>query len=149
MRQILKELWHRCGGDLVRGEIVLAQGTLASACRISRRHCHRLLKRLKAWGLVDYYAPYCSGRMREQMRLRAGGMLKYDFIGLAKKAARSAKQTKSPTKSDVTPSSEISPLKRVKTLPNPASPELTERTRAFCHQIPLLKRWLERGKDPG
>jgi DNA-binding Lrp family transcriptional regulator len=144
LRFLLCRLYDQSRGQLVHGQIILAQTTLARKLGLSRQWVGELLDRLQEAGWIEHYAPVLDDGMRGSTIFRVGRQLKRLLMMLLKSRKR-----KTPTKSDVHNRWQFSPSieeKRQRTLlemeNTPPRPELLKR-------IPLLKRWMERGKQVG
>jgi hypothetical protein len=143
LRYLLCRLYDQSRGQLMVGQVTLAQGTLAHKLGLSRQWVGELLDRLQAAGWIEYYAPVLEDGMRGSTIFRVGRQLRRLLVMLLK-----SKRRKTPTKSDVNRAWQFSPTdveKRQRTIreqeTTPPKPELLRR-------IPLLKAWLERGERP-
>src|SRR5262245_53870999 len=141
LRFLLCRLYDESRGQLVHGQVTLAQGTLARKLGLSRQWVGILLERLQQAGWIEYTAPVLDDGMRGSTIFRVARQLKRLLVML-----RKSKQRKTLTNSDVHtrgqfyPSTEVKRLKTILERENtPPKPELLQR-------IPLLGTWLNRGK---
>ena len=140
--QLIDQLWRRCGGDVIRGHMILPQETLGTQCGIGRRWTHELLCRLRALDLIRFDSERLSDGTCGPTRYWAGNKLKHLFIELAQ---RTGLRQKSVANTALHSASHSSPNKRVKNLQTPAS----DKAREFCERHPTLKRWLAMGSEHG
>jgi DNA-binding Lrp family transcriptional regulator len=155
LRFLLCRLYDQSRGQVVNAQLTLAQGTLARKLGLSRQWVGALLERLQETGWIEYYAPVLSEGMRGSTIFRAGRQLKRLLLMLLKSKRRlpalprrqaGGRQGKSSRKPAVNNRWQFSPSKeerrhqQIRERENtPPSPELLKR-------IPLLRRWLDRGK---
>jgi hypothetical protein len=142
LRFLLCRLYDQSRGQLASGHVTLAQGTLARKLGLSRQWVGILLTRLQEAGWIEYAAPVLDDGMRGSTIFRVGRQLKRLLVMLLK-----ARTRKTPAKSHdndrwrFSPSDEEKRQKAILEKENrPPKPEILKR-------IPLLKAWLDRGKD--
>jgi DNA-binding Lrp family transcriptional regulator len=140
LRYLLCRLYDQSRGQLVNGQITLAQGTLARKLGLSRQWVGELLERLQDAGWIEYYAPVLDDGMRGSTIFRVGRQLKRLLIMLLK-----SKKRKTPAKSDVKNPWRFSPSIKEKKHKAILESENTPPKPELLKRIPLLKQWLERG----
>ena len=142
LRYLVCRLWDQGRGKLVKAQLDLAQSTIARKLNISRQWTGELVARLAAAGWIEYHSSKLPDGTNSRSVWRAGRLLKRLLVMLSK-SRRGKKQIKqadndrwhfSPTKVE----KEISFILAKEN--EPPRPELIAR-------IPMLKRWLERGKE--
>lgn len=141
LRFLLCRLYDESRGQLVNGQVTLAQGTLARKLGLSRQWIGILLDRLQHAGWIEYYAPVLDDGMRGSTIFRVGRQLKRLLVML-----RKSKQRKTPTKSDVHKRGQFHPSPEVKRLKTVLARENTPPKPELLKHIPLLATWLNRGK---
>jgi hypothetical protein len=120
--------------------MTLAQTTLARKTGLSRQWIGILLGRLQAAGWLDCYAPRLPGGMHGSTIFRAGRQLKRLVMTLRNsRRAKTLMQSAAHTRWHFSPSYEEKKTLQIQQREKePPKPEL-------LHQIPLLRKWLERG----
>lgn len=141
LRYLLCRLYTQSRGNLMVAQITLAQGTIARKLGLSRQWVGVLLHRLREVGWIEFAAPVLAGGMRGSTIFRVGGQLKRLLVMLQKSPRR-----KSPAKSDATNPWQFSPSPEEKRQKEIQTKENTPPTPGLLARIPLLQRWLERGK---
>jgi len=144
LRFLLCRLYDQNRGQLRGASVTLAQGTLARKLGLSRQWVGILLQRLHDTGWLEYHAAVLPGGMRSSCRIRIGRQLQRLLIMLTKARAR-----KNPRKPDAKAAWQFSPPKREKELFFRRDRENIPPSLSLLERIPLLGRWLERGKERG
>jgi DNA-binding Lrp family transcriptional regulator len=142
LRFLLCRLYDEGRGQLVNTQLTLAQTTLAKKLGMSRQWVGELVQRLEATGWIEHHSPVLPDGTNGSTMFRIGRQLKRLVVMLSK-SPRGKRPTTSPAKS----SWHFSPLHGEKTLlaihtkeNEPPKPEVLAR-------MPLLKQWLQRGKE--
>src|SRR5262245_39003145 len=142
LRFLLCRLYDQSRGQLVHGQVTLAQATLACKLGLSRQWVGILLARLQEAGWIEYYAPVLDDGMRGSTIFRVGRQLKRLLVMLLK-----SKRHKTPTKSDANQAWQFSPSKEEKRHLQILKQETTPPKPEVLKRIPLLKQRLERGEN--
>ncbi len=142
LRFLLCRLYDEGRGKLVGAQLTLAQGTLGKKLGLSRQWVGILLARLQHAGWLEYYAPVLDDGMRGSTIIRAGRQLKRLLIMLMK-----GKQYKSPVKTAAKSKWQFSPSLEEKRYLLILEQENAPPKPETLAKIPLLKKWLERGKE--
>jgi hypothetical protein len=145
LRFLVCRLYDQGRGQLVNAQVTLAQGTLAKKLGLSRTWVNILLGRLKEAGWIDYYAPALVDGTRASSIFRVGAQLKRLLVILTK-AKKTKKKSAKPT---VKESWQFSPTNVEKRLFSILAKEHEPPLPHILAKIPLLGKWLERGKDNG
>jgi DNA-binding Lrp family transcriptional regulator len=141
LRFLLCRLYDQSRGQLMHGQITLAQGTLARKLGLSRTWTQVLVSRLQEGGWIEYAAPVLENGMRGSCSFRVGRQLKRLLIMLVK-CRKKKKPAKSAANShwQFSPSTEEKKQTLIREAENaPPKPELLAR-------IPVLRLWLQRGE---
>jgi len=141
LRFLLCRLYDQGRGHLMQAQITLAQGTLAYKLGLSRTWVGVLLGRLQEAGWLEYYAPVLADGMRGSCVFRVGRQLKRVLLMLLK-----TKRRKTPEKLDANRAWQFSPSLEEKRQKQILEWEQQPPRPALLAQIPLLKRWMERGE---
>jgi DNA-binding Lrp family transcriptional regulator len=141
LRYLLCRLFDQSHGRLVQAQITLAQGTLAKRLGLSRQWVGILLQRLQDAGWLEYHADVLPDGMRSSCCFRLGPQLKRLLVMLIK-----AKPRKNPAKLDAKSRWQFSPSKVEKEILLIQQKENEPPPPHLLLRIPLLSRWLERGK---
>jgi Mn-dependent DtxR family transcriptional regulator len=141
LRFLLCRLYDQGRGQLVNAQVTLAQGTLARKLGLSRQWVGTLLDRLQAAGWVEYHAPVLEAGMRGSTIFRIGRQLKRLLVMLSK-----ARPRKSAKKSDAKSRWHFSPTLVEKKILSFLAKENEPPKPHVLSKIPLLGRWLERGR---
>jgi hypothetical protein len=123
-------------------QIVLAQGTIGRKLGLSRQWVGILLARLADAGWLECYSPVLADGMRGSTIFRIGRQLKRLIVMLTKSKGR-----KKPAKSDAKPRWQFSPSKEEKRFLQIRERENHKPKPEVLRRIPLLAKWLERGKE--
>lgn len=142
LHYLLCRLYDTSRGNLVNTSITLAQTTLSKKLGISRQWVGELVGRLEREGWVEHSSPKLPGGMNGSSIWRAGRMLKRLVVMLLK-----SNQRKNPKKSVARNTWHFSPLKREKELLSILNKEKEPPCPALLERIPLLRVWLQRGKE--
>jgi hypothetical protein len=144
LRFVLIRLYSVNKGDLNTASLTISQSALADKIGVTREWCNKLLASLKNAGWLQYSSGRREGGLRTTCTFAIGKTLKRLLIALTKSHAKKAKQ-----KPVVKSGSQVFPLFLKKSLPfiqrkkeEPPRPDVLAR-------IPVLKKWLERGKEEG
>jgi hypothetical protein len=141
LRFLLCRLYDQSRGQLVNGQLTLAQSTLARKLGLSRQWVGELLDRLQQAGWIEYSAPVLDDGMRGSTIFRVGRQLKRLLVMLLK-----SRRSKTPAKSDANKAWQFSPSKEEKRHLQILEQETTPPKPEVLKRIPLLKQWLERGE---
>jgi hypothetical protein len=142
LRFLVCKLYDQGRGELGNAQITLAQGTLARKLGLSRTWVNILVGRLKEAGWIDYYAPALLDGTRASSIFRVGNTLKRLLVMLAK-----AKPKKTRAKHPVKEAWQFSPTPVEKKILSLLAKENEPPKPHLLAKVPLLGRWLERGKD--
>jgi len=142
LHYLLCRLYDEGRGQLVNARLTLAQTTLSTKLGISRQWVGALVSRLERAGWIEHVAPKLPDGTNGSSVWRVGRMLKRLLVMLSK-SRRGEKRGNPPAKSTW----HFSPLKREKEILLLLSNEQELPTPEVIARIPMLKRWLERGKD--
>ena len=144
LRFVLVRLYSDNRGDLHTASLTISQSALADKIGVTREWCNKLLASLKDAGWLQYSSGRREGGLRTTCTFSIGNTLKRLLIALTKSHAKKVKQTHV-----VKLGSQVFPLVLKKSLffiqqkkEEPPRPDVLAR-------IPVLKRWLERGKEEG
>jgi len=155
LRFLLCRLYDQSRGQLVNAQLTLAQGTLASKLGLSRQWVGALLERLQEAGWIEYYAPVLSEGMRGSTIFRVGGQLKRLLLMLLKSKRRlpalphrqaGGRQGKTSRKPADNNPWQFSPSQEERRQQQLLEQENTPPTPELLKRIPLLQRWLDRGR---
>jgi hypothetical protein len=141
LRFLLCRMYDQSRGHLMHAQVTLAQGTLARKLGLSRTWTQVLVSRLQEAGWIEYTAPFIDTGMRSSCTFRIGRQLKRLVVMLGK-----ARTKKKPVKSAAKSRWEFSPTAVEKKAILIRQKEAQLPTEATLLKIPLLKRWLDRGK---
>jgi hypothetical protein len=144
LRFLLCRLYDHGRGQLVNTQLVLAQTTLARKLGLSRQWIGELVQRLESAGWIEHYAPVLPDGTNGSTIFRIGRQLKRLLVMLAK-TRRGKKPAITPAKS----AWRFSPTDVEKRLLSIREKENEPPRAALLARIPLLKTWLERGKEEG
>ena len=142
LRFVLCRLYDQGRGKLVGTQLTLAQDTLARKLGLSRQWVGILLARLAQAGWITYTAPWVAAGIRGSTIIGIGRQMKRLLIMLAKSRPR-----KTPAKSAANDRWQFSPLFREKILSSIQTQEEKPLTLKTLKKIPLLKQWMERGRQ--
>jgi Mn-dependent DtxR family transcriptional regulator len=142
LRYVVCRLYDEGRGQLMNAHLSLAQTTLAHKLGISRQWVGELVNRLDREGWIEHQAPKLPDGTNGSTMFRAGRMLKRLVVTLLK-----SKQQKTPIIKPAKSSWHFSPLKREKELLSILQREKAPPRPALLERIPLLKVWLQRGKE--
>ena len=143
LRYILCRLYDEGRGQLMNTQLALAQTTLARKLGISRQWVGTLVQRLEAEGWLEHFSPTLADGTNGSTVWRVGRLLKRLLIMLTK-----SKQRKTPMPKPAKSTWLFSPLKREKELLSLLAKEQTLPAPSLIAKIPLLRTWLQRGKEP-
>jgi len=141
LRFLLCKLYDQSRGRLIQAHITLAQGTLARKLGLSRQWVGILLQRLHEAGWLEYHAIVLPDGMRSSCHFRIGRQLKRLLITLHK--ARTRKRSR---KLVAKSAWQFSPTQREKEMHFIQAKEKEPLSPSVLIKIPLLRRWIERGK---
>jgi hypothetical protein len=142
LRYLVCRLYDQGRGNLMNAQIELAQTTLAKKLRMSRQWIGELTARLEAAGWIEHVSPKLADGTNGSTIWRIGRQFKRLLVMLAK-----SKRGKSRTKSDNKSTWHFSPLRREKELLSLPAKEKDPPKPEMLAKMPLLKTWLERGKQ--
>jgi hypothetical protein len=141
LRFLTCRLYDQGRGKMVGAHITLAQGTLARKTGISGKWCWELCQRLQKEGWIEYTAPRLPDGMRASCTFAIGRQFKRLLVMLSK-SGKPKKQKKSDTHNPW----KFSPSAEEKKLDLIRQKEMEPPRLELLQRIPLLQRWLERGK---
>jgi hypothetical protein len=135
-------LYDEGRGQLVNAHVTLAQATLARKLGISKRWINTLSRRLADTGWIEYASTKLPDGTNSSCVWRVGRQLKRLLVALGKSRQRKnlQKHTVKNTFRFSPTCVEKKPLSIHAKEQEPPPPEVIAR-------IPMLKRWLERGKE--
>ena len=142
LRFLVCRLYDEGRGQLVNARLTLAQTTLSKKLRISRQWIGELVKRLERAGWVEHTSQKLPDGTNSSTIFRAGRMLKRLLVMLSKSQHRKSLMT-TPAKSTW----HFSPRKLEKRISSILNKEQALPAPEVIARIPMLKRWLERGKE--
>jgi hypothetical protein len=142
LRYVVCRLYDEGRGQLMNAQLSLAQTTLAHKLDMSRQWVGELVSRLDREGWIEHQAPKLPDGTNGSTIFRAGRMLKRLVVMLLK-----SKQRKSPILKPAKSSWHFSPLRREKEILSILEKEKESPSPAILERIPLLKVWLQRGKE--
>jgi hypothetical protein len=146
-RYLMCRLYDQRRGNLMNAALQLAQVSIAKKLGISLRWVHELAHRLAALGWLEFSSEKLPDGTNGSTIWRIGPKIKRLLVALSK-----SKQRKSPIKSDTHSRWNFSPLRREKEILRLLKEENAPPTAEELKKLeanPLLKVWLERGKEVG
>ena len=143
LRYVVCRLYDTSRGNLINARLELAQTTVAKKLGISRQWIGELTARLEATGWLEHVSPKLPDGTNTSTVWRAGRQLKRLIIMLVKSNRR-----KSPIPKPAKCAWRFSPPEREKEIRKILARENEPPSEAILAKIPLLRRWLERGKQP-
>ena len=142
LHYLLCRLYDEGRGNLVNATLTLAQTTLSKKLGMSRQWIGTLVHRLGEAGWVEHYSPKLPNGTNGSTVWRAGRMLKRLLVMLAK-----SKQRKNLVSKPAKGHWHFSPRELEQKILSIRSTEKEPPQSEVIARIPLLKRWLERGRD--
>jgi DNA-binding Lrp family transcriptional regulator len=142
LHYLLCRLYDEGRGQLVKASLTLAQTTLSKKLGISRQWIGELVQRLEREGWIQHESPKLPDGMNGSTTWRVGRTLKRLLVMLLK-----SRQRKTPATKPAKNSWHFSPLRREKEILSILSKEKELPKPETLAKVPLLKRWLERGKE--
>jgi DNA-binding Lrp family transcriptional regulator len=142
LRYILCRLYDEGRGQLMNAQLSLAQTTLAHKLGISRQWVGILVQRLEAAGWIEHSSPKLADGTNGSTLWRVGRLLKRLLVMLTK-----SKRRKTPMPKPAKSTWHFSPLKREKERLSFLAKEKAPPRPALLERIPLLRVWLQRGKE--
>jgi DNA-binding Lrp family transcriptional regulator len=142
LRYVVCRLYDEGRGQLMNTQLALAQTTLARKLGISRQWVGTLVQRLEAEGWLEHSSPKLADGTNGSTLWRAGRLLKRLLVMLAK-----SKRRKTPIPKPAKSTWHFSPLQREKERLSLLAKEKTPPRPALLERIPLLRVWLQRGKE--
>jgi hypothetical protein len=140
-RYLVIRLFDASRGNLINAQIRLAQVTLSKKLKISLRWVHELAHRLAELGWLEFSSEKLPDGTNGSTVWRLGPMAKRVLVALSK-----SKQRKIPIKTPTHSRWNFSPLRREKEILRLLAKEKEPPSEAMLTKIPLLRRWLDRGK---
>jgi hypothetical protein len=141
LRYLVCRLYDEGRGNLMNAQLELAQTTVARKLGISRQWVGVLVQRLEETGWLIHANEKLPDGTNGSTRWRIGRMFKRLLVTLAK-----SKQRKSPTKTVAKCTWHFSPLRRETEIQTILAKENEPPTAAILAKMPLLQKWLLRGK---
>jgi DNA-binding Lrp family transcriptional regulator len=142
LRFLLCRLYDQNRGQLLNVQLQLAQTTLARKLGLSRQWVGILVQRLENAGWIEHYSPVLPDGTNGSTVWRIGRQLKRLLVMLSK-SRRGKKPVIKPAKSTW----RFSPTPVEKTLLSIQEKENQPPNPALLERIPLLRRWMDRGKE--
>jgi DNA-binding Lrp family transcriptional regulator len=142
LRFLLCRLYDQSRGKLRTSHITLAQTTLARKLGLSRQWVGTLLTRLQSEGWIEFSSPVLDHGMRGSTVFRIGRQVQRVLVMLIKSNPR-----KNSINSAVKERWQFSPSKEEKKLLQTQKKEMIPPPPEVFSRFPLLKTWLERGKN--
>jgi len=142
LRFLICRLYDAGRGQLVNAQLTLAQTTLSQKLGISRQWVGELVSRLERAGWLEHSSPKLPDGTNGSTIFRAGRILKRLIVMLSK-SRRGEKRVNKPANTRW----HFSPTKVEKEISSILAKEKALPTPAVIARIPMLKRWLERGKE--
>jgi hypothetical protein len=142
LHYVLCRLYDVGRGNLINARLTVAQTTLAHKLDMSRQWVGEMVSRLEREGWLQHESPKLPDGMNGSTIFSAGRMLKRVVVMLLK-----SRQRKSPGKPAAKDPWYFSPLRREKEILAILAKENTLPNPALLEKIPLLKVWLQRGKE--
>jgi hypothetical protein len=143
LRFLICRLYDQSKGQLHKGQVTLAQTTLAKKLGLSRQWVGILLARLRQEGWLEFYAPKLETGIRGSTIFRIGRQLQRILLKLIKSK---------PKKNEVDlPANErwqFSPSKEEKKTLLILKKERIPPHSDILNRLPLLRTWLNRGGEP-
>jgi DNA-binding Lrp family transcriptional regulator len=142
LHYLLCRLYDEGRGQLVHAHFTLAQATLARKLGLSRQWVGILVSRLADAGWIEYHSSKLPDGTNSSSVWRVGRMLKRLLVMLAK-SRRGKKQRKDTAVCHW----HFSPQRREKEILSIRERENQPPTLEVLARIPMLKQWLQRGKE--
>jgi hypothetical protein len=142
LRYIVCRLYDEGRGQLMNTQLCLAQTTVARKLGISRQWVGTLVQRLEETGWLIHTSEKLPDGTNGSTTWRIGRMFKRLLIMLTKSNRR-----KTPIPKPAKSTWHFSPLKREKEILSILEKEKEPPSPALLERIPLLKVWLQRGKQ--
>ena len=144
LRYVVCRLYDEGRGQLMNTQLCLAQTTVARKLGISRQWVGTLVQRLEETGWLSHTSEKLPDGTNGSTTWRLGRLFKRLLVMLAKSHRRKTPRPK-PAKSTW----HFSPLQREKEILSILAKEKALPTPALIAKIPLLRTWLQRGKEQG
>ena len=142
LHYLLCRLYDEGRGQLVNARLTLAQTTLSKKLGISRQWVGKLVNRLERAGWVEHVSQKLPDGTNGSTLWRIGCQLKRLLVMLSK--SRGGEKLRNPPAKSTW---HFSPLRREKEIFSLLAREKELPTPEVIARIPMLKRWLERGKE--
>jgi hypothetical protein len=142
LHYLLCRLYDEGRGQLVNARLTLAQATLAKKLNMSKRWVNTLSRRLADAGWIEYHSSKIADGTNSSCVWRVGRQFKRLLITLVK-----SQQRKSPQKHTAKSTCTFSPSIEEKRIFSIREKEKASPRLALMARIPMLKKWLERGKE--
>ncbi len=147
LRFVIIKLYDEGRGNLINAVWTQAQTTIASKLQLSSKWVGVLTARLEEQGWIEHYSPKLPDGMNGSTRWRAGRQLKRLIISIAKSHLKQEKRRAKAEKSVPNRTSYFFPISsKLKNLSYPHTKK-TEAIPAAITREPLLKQWMNRGKE--
>jgi hypothetical protein len=142
LHYLLCRLYDEGRGQLVNARLTLAQTTLSKKLGISRQWIGELVSRLEQEGWLEHSSLKLPDGTNSSTIFRAGRMLKRLLVMLSK-SRRGEKRGNKPAKGTW----QFSPRELEKKMLSIRSTETEPPRSEVLAKIPMLQRWLERGRE--
>jgi DNA-binding Lrp family transcriptional regulator len=142
LRFLVCRLYDEGRGQLVNANLTLAQTTLSKKLGISRQWIGELVARLSAAGWIEHHSTKLPNGTNSSSVWRVGRMLKRLLVMLSK-----SRQHKTPAPKPAKSTWHFSPRKLEKTLSSIQEKETQAPKLETLSCVPLLKVWLQRGRE--
>jgi hypothetical protein len=142
LHYLLCRLYDEGRGQLVNARLTLAQATLAKKLNMSKRWVSTLARRLADAGWIEYASTKRPDGTNSSCVWRVGRQFKRLLVTLVK-----SQQRKSPQKHTAKSTFTFSPSSEEKRILSIREKEKDPPRLELMARIPMLKRWLERGKE--
>src|SRR5215203_5738536 len=142
LRYVVCRLYDEGRGQLMNTQLTLAQTTLARKLSISRQWVGTLVQRLEAEGWLEHFSPTLADGTNGSTVWRVGRLLKRLLVMLTKSHRR-----KTPIPKPAKSTWHFSPLRREKEILAILDKEKALPAPSLIAKIPLLRTWLNRGKE--
>jgi hypothetical protein len=143
LHYLLCRLYDVGRGNLINTRLTVAQTTLAHKLAMSRQWVGEMVSRLEREGWIKHESLKLPDGTNGSTIFYAGRMLKRVVVMLLK-----SRQRKSLVKPAAKDHWHFSPLRREKEILSILTKENVLPTPQMLDKMPLLKKWMERGKTP-
>jgi hypothetical protein len=142
LRFLTIKLYAGSNGNLNTASLTISQSALAGKIEVTREWCNKLLASLKDAGWIHYTSTRRADGLRTRCTYTLGNVMRRLLVMLAKSHAKKAKQ-----KRVVNSGSQFFPFSMKKKFSFILEREQESPRPELLAKIPLLKRWMGRGKE--